>query len=69
MIEVRVRHKDEADAVPFLTCEFGEQYDVIHDIEANGGIYLNGNVEKFLSHQYVMDKGQVYFEIVVGEDE
>lgn len=69
MLEVRVRHINEAESIFLCNVNFGQQYSVIADIKENGGIYLNGLGHfDFNSHQYVANGNKSWFEIIVGDE-
>lgn len=67
-IEVRVRHIDDATPVPFLSWELNDISNLIEKIKYEGGIYVHGDYYTNITTQLVLDKGIVFYELILEED-
>lgn len=68
-MKVKIRHYEEAKSVNFCDIDYKELDLLINFVKQSGGVYFNGNQEPFNSYQLVMDDGEAYIEILVGEEE
>ncbi len=68
-MKVKIRHVDEAKPVPLCEIDHKELDLLINFIKQSGGFYFEGNQEPFNCYQLVMDDGEAYIEILIGEDE
>ena len=68
-MKVKIRHIEEIKPVLLEDISYKDLDLLINFIEQSGGFYCNGNQEPFNCYQLVMDDGEAYIEIVVGEDE
>jgi hypothetical protein len=71
-VKVKIRHFEEADSVDF--CEIRSPFesalkDLILFIKQSGGVYNEGDHEDFHSYQLVLEHGEAFVEILIGEEE
>lgn len=68
-MKVCLRHAEQAEAVEFTECGFGDLVALVAMLE-EAGVYYNGAVYKDFSHQVVLGPHSAYAEIVLtGEGE
>lgn len=71
-MKIKIRHIDDVKAVDFCTIAGPHELDGVIDlISGSGGVYDHSRCETvpFHSYQLVLDGGEAYAEILIGEDE
>lgn len=67
MIEIRIRHEDDARAVPLCTWDASRLDDLIPLIEHWGLAYHYDTTERGLSGGFVVADGAAFFEVLIHE--
>lgn len=71
MIEVRIRHEDDENAIHFANVDnFSDCQILIEDIHTQGGVYFSNYSQKFpyIERQYVVENGHSYIELIFGKE-
>jgi hypothetical protein len=68
-MQVRLRHADDSDSIPFTEIHFSELPDLITFINKSGGVHItqNGDTYPYMDYQIVVDGAEAYVDIYVGE--
>lgn len=69
MVLVKLRYDSEGDAATLGDVPYPDLMHLFYDLSANGVYVVGYDTNYHLSHQWVLDAHEAYFEIVIHSDE